>query len=192
MNAIYLGLLWLVYYFIHSALATNSIKLFFKSKIPAVYPYYRLMYSVFAVINFALLLLLHIITPSRHLFSPRPYFILPAAVFIALGVWVTMMAVKGYGYDFFYKDKQAERSERKLNTSGMNAIVRHPLYFGLILMLAGVFVIAPNWKNVIFILVTIIYSVIGALIEEQKLIEMYGDEYLKYKKKVKMLIPYLI
>ncbi len=191
MNGIYLGLLWTIYYFLHSALATHSIKDFFKQNVPAIYPHYRFLYTAFAIVNFILLLLLHLITPSELLYNSPHYILIPAAVLFGAGVWVTVISVKGYGLDFFYKDKQAEPENRRLNTTGMNAIVRHPLYFGLILMLAGVFLVAPSWKNLIFIIVTFVYSIIGALIEERKLIDMYGDKYLIYKKRVKMLIPYL-
>ncbi len=191
MNYVYLGFLWVGYYLVHSLLATNRLKKFIEIRLPSIFPYYRVLYSAFATLSFLLLLLFQLRVPSEYLFIPPIYFWLPAFLLIGLGLLVTILSVKGYGMDFFFREKQLPAQEHKLLTSGTNAFVRHPLYFGLILILIGLMLYAPNWKNLIFTIVSTCYAFVGAKIEERKLIVLYGDAYRAYIKNVRMLIPYL-
>ena len=56
-------------------------------------------------------------------------------------------------------------------------------------MLAGYFLWFPSVKNLIFVLVSIFYLVVGSLLEEVKLTNQFGEDYRNYRRKVKMLIP---
>ena len=83
-------------------------------------------------------------------------------------------------------------SGHNLKTDGLYKIVRHPTYFGLILIISGLSLLLNNVLSIFIILIPsfcVIYYRIA--VEEKALIQEFGDEYLLYKKKVKMIIPFL-
>lgn len=85
------------------------------------------------------------------------------------------------------------RSNRKdvLVTSGIYAHIRHPLYLAVILLLSGLALIYPFFKVIMFAVSFCCYVLIGAYLEERKLILKYGKEYHEYRKKAGFMVPKL-
>lgn len=189
-NAIYIGVFWMLYYTIHSTLASQWAKKFFSQSMPSLYRWYRLFFSVFSAVNFFLLAWFHLITPSKPAFISTLVAKIIGVFISILALVVFVLAFRQYDLKVWYSDQS--KQEYQLLTSGINKLVRHPLYFSAILGLIAMVLIFPLWKNVIFAIISLIYIVIGALLEEQKLIQTFGDEYRKYRMKTKMLIPFLI
>lgn len=190
MNALILGIFWIIYYAMHSALATTWVKRFFARQAPAIYNSYRVLYSLFSIVNFVLLLWFHTITPSGNIFLSSLSVQIAGFVIAAGALTVFSFALTNYRFQFWL-DQPENDDKKPLVTNGINRIVRHPLYFGVILLLIAIVLILPKWKNLIFAVVTVIYIIIGALLEERKLIAIYGNAYITYRKEVKMLIPFL-
>jgi protein-S-isoprenylcysteine O-methyltransferase Ste14 len=73
--------------------------------------------------------------------------------------------------------------------TGVYGIVRHPLY------LAGIIVFTFNPHVTINSLTTAVladlYFLFGMVIEERRLVEIFGDEYRKYRERVPRMIPRL-
>ncbi len=80
----------------------------------------------------------------------------------------------------------------ELITSGPFAYVRNPLYIGNMFMYSGAAVIANVWLPYLLFVVWLFFGIQYYLIvklEEEKLGEIFGEEYHEYKRQVPRFIP---
>ena len=84
------------------------------------------------------------------------------------------------------------KEDHKLITSGIYKYIRHPIYGGGIIGIIGFY--CAFQSLVVLIIMSVVYFVIfrhRLLFEEELLIEEFGDQYKEYRKKTKLLIPFL-
>ena len=74
---------------------------------------------------------------------------------------------------------------------GLYKHVRHPLYVGEILRTFWVQLILSSLIGFVFSIIAICLLLIRIQIEEEMLIEKFGEEYEEYKKNTKKLIPFI-
>ena len=83
--------------------------------------------------------------------------------------------------------REEEPKEVQFSTPGLYKYVRHPLYFGTLLL----FWISPamTHDHLFFAEVMTAYILVGAWFEERDLVRQYGDQYIEYQSRTPMLLP---
>ncbi|MCL4529705.1 MAG: isoprenylcysteine carboxylmethyltransferase family protein [Chloroflexi bacterium] len=81
-------------------------------------------------------------------------------------------------------------ADHQLITTGPFALMRHPMYFGLILAAFGSLLIYVTWTT-LFFAVFAPFIVVRARNEEQALAEEFGERWREYSKRVPAFLPRL-
>ncbi|WP_207513457.1 methyltransferase family protein [Longitalea luteola] len=187
-----LVLLWLLFGILHSGLAANGWKRLMQRWLGAGFKYYHFAYSVFAALTLTGILVFQYSIHSSLLFTApvwaQLFFCLPALA----GLLIMLVVIKKYffslsGISVFYK----EQPPMVLEQGGLHRYVRHPLYFGTLLFIWSLFLLFPYLNNGLSCFVISLYTVVGARLEEKKLVAQFGEQYRRYKQNVPMLIPRL-
>lgn len=182
----------LAYGALHSWLASLGLKArLAKQAGPAVDRIYRLVYNLVAVLTLLPVLLLPVILVDRDLYRiPLPWLVLSVAGQL-LAVLVLLAGLRQTGILNFIGVCQLIRCEDErqptLVVTGLYRSVRHPLYTAGLLFIWLMPVM--TWNLLALNIGITIYIVLGALLEERKLLVEYGPEYAKYRQQTPMLIP---
>lgn len=186
-------LFWLVYFVVHSALASFRLKRWFARRFPEGTPFYR------AGFNFvSLVLLLPILWQmQRH---PGPLWWAWHGWAAWLGNGLALAAIGGFIVSLRHYDGQEFlglaqlRAAREMTIDGseqfrispFHRVVRHPWYsFSLVIIWTR----DMNEAMVVSAVLLTLYFVIGSRLEEKKLIACHGDVYRRYARLVPGLIP---
>jgi protein-S-isoprenylcysteine O-methyltransferase Ste14 len=122
----------------------------------------------------------------RGFFTASPLLALPGFLLTAAGVTLAIAARLSLGSEWV-----ASATSSQLVTNGPYALVRHPLYGGLLLAMLG----SALGQSVLWVLPLLMYwrgFVSSAQREEQLLLEQYSDRYRDYMRRTKMFVPFVI
>ena len=78
----------------------------------------------------------------------------------------------------------------ELVTSGPYKYVRHPIYSGVMLAMLGSALAGDAVWFIVFVLISL-YFIYSARMEETNMLWVFPEQYAAYKKKTKMLIPFI-
>jgi protein-S-isoprenylcysteine O-methyltransferase Ste14 len=113
-----------------------------------------------------------------------------------LGVWVSVLAVGGLdplelaGIRQSSGDSRRSSDDQRLTTHGPYRLVRHPLYLGWILIVFGAAHMTGD--RLAFAVLTTGYLLVAIPWEERSLVRSWGDQYLRYQRRVRWrVIPFI-
>ena len=181
------ALLLTAFAFHHSAFARESIKRRLASLVPV-----RLLRSVYVWTASALLILVDVLwqpvggTLYRVDGWPRWVFVLVQLC----GVVLIAQSVRAISALELAGIRNPKGTDEELKTDGVYGIVRHPLYFGWVLILFGTAHLTGD--RLTFAILTTTYLVIAMPWEERSLERAFGESYRRYMGRVRWrILPYV-
>ena len=183
---IILAILWILYCFLHSLMASSVFKNIAKKWMTNSYKQFRLLYNLFAAIGFIGIVFYQATMRSSLLFNPGLLLRSLAILIAACGLTIMAICVVKY-----FKGLSGLQKETRgmLLIKGIHQWVRHPLYLGTFLFIWGGFIAYPLLSVFLSNTIITVYTLIGIRFEEKKLVAEFGDAYKAYQRKVPMIIP---
>ncbi|WP_126652956.1 methyltransferase family protein [Chryseobacterium aureum] len=111
-------------------------------------------------------------------------------LFILIGIIVRYIIIRSLG-KYFTVDVTI-RQDHKIKKEGFYKYLRHPSYAFSLLTSLGLGLYLNNWLSLIFAFVPPFLAFAYRIkVEEQALVEQFGEEYIEYRKTTKKLIPFI-
>lgn len=106
------------------------------------------------------------------------------------GVILAFVAQKQLGSEWIHAHAYKKQKGEKIVTGSVYALVRHPLYTGIVVSYIGAELLAGSWLfvSLCFFFVPFYFQ---ARKEEKFLLKRFGLVYQKYMNQTKMFIPYI-
>jgi protein-S-isoprenylcysteine O-methyltransferase Ste14 len=182
---------WIAFGYLHSLLASTRIKQQMTQWLGRRGAYYRLIFNGVALLTLMGVLFLHRQAPIDYVWPPHWVGRFLGSLYALVGIVICGLALSSYDLAEFigWPVRHSLTATPVLKQSGLLSYVRHPLYLGTILILAGLYMRQPIWSNCLCLLMGALYIRVGIYFEEAKLIGVFGDTYRNYRRQVPMLMP---
>ncbi|MBK7632496.1 MAG: isoprenylcysteine carboxylmethyltransferase family protein [Ignavibacteriales bacterium] len=191
-------LLFALYGFIHSILASNRVKLFIKKIFGKLIAFYRLLFNVLGVVGLYLIWDLAPHPPLQIYKLPPPYdylVLIPQLIsligmfwcfkYVCFKEFIGLNQVDRYLKNV-YSDNELDENYT-MRIAGPYKYSRHPIYFFSIIFL--LFRAEMDLFYLTMFISFTAYFYIGSYYEEKKMVSLFGEEYTDYQKKVPKIFP---
>jgi protein-S-isoprenylcysteine O-methyltransferase Ste14 len=189
--AILLGA-WLVYFALHSALASIRVKTWMATRNPSLMPGYRLGFNTIAVLGLLPILWLLYSYPGPVVWSwsgTSAYIANGLALAGVAGFFSTLRDYDGgefLGVRQWRNQTRSVEDQECFHLTSAHRFVRHPWYFFSLVIL---WTRDMSEAMLLSALVMTAYFIVGSKLEERKLIAYHGERYRRYMGKVAGLVP---
>lgn len=187
--------LWIIWCVVHSLMIAPVVTNRLKDKFGDRFRFYRLFFNAVALATFCPLALYSLQMEEKPVFVWDGTLVVIQYGLLSLSVFLFFAGARHYSLSSFLglvqvRERESIRtvSQRPaFATSGILGVIRHPWYAGGLLFIwardLGLTALIVNF-------VISLYLVIGAFLEERKLLEEFGDDYRLYQVGVSMLFPW--
>lgn len=125
-----------------------------------------------------------IIPLSDAIEAPVVIFIIVAGMVLR---WVSILTLGR-----FFTANVSIADNHRLVTKGIYHYLRHPSYTGVLISFAGIAITFRNWLSFIACFIPVLLVLLYRIrVEEQVLLNHFGNIYMEYKKHTKCLLPYI-
>ncbi|MCB9134075.1 MAG: isoprenylcysteine carboxylmethyltransferase family protein [Anaerolineales bacterium] len=144
---------------------------------------------MFLAVVSLLALLIYCALDRRFGWSPVPVYIsVIGNMLVALGLYLNLLVFKE---NSFGGSTVQTFEEQKVISTGPYALVRHPMYAGVFVMVAGVPLALGSWMGLAVLLV-VLPGLVWRILDEEKLLKKDLPGYVDYTQKVRYrLLPYV-
>jgi methanethiol S-methyltransferase len=192
LNHLLLAVVWILYCVLHSVLASIPVKKWVQQKTEKGSRYYRLFYTLFAFLSLVAVFYFQLTIDSMYLFEQKVVSTLFGGIIALAGLGLMLVCIKKYFISLSgLKSLYQEAPSSELMIAGVHRYMRHPLYTGTFLFIWGLWLFYPSLSLLIADIVITAYTVYAIRLEEEKLVQEFGDKYREYQRTVPKLIPRL-
>jgi len=124
----------------------------------------------------------------ERVFPWSPWGFWAAALITALGLLFTVWARIHLGRN--WSGTVTIKREHELIASGPYALVRHPIYTGLIVAIIGSAMAQGEWRGVLAVFIAWAALWRKLRLEERWMVERFGEQYTTYRRRVPALVPF--
>lgn len=125
---------------------------------------------------------------NDRLFPWAPWEFWVATLITAAGLLFTVWARVHLGRN--WSGAVTIKQDHELIASGPYALVRHPIYTGLLVALIGSAMARGEWRGVLAIVVAYAALWRKLRLEERWMVERFGEQYEAYRRRVPALVPF--
>jgi protein-S-isoprenylcysteine O-methyltransferase Ste14 len=154
-------------------------------------PLYRVFRLLLLVITFTLLFAEWTAVGflGRHFFSQTQLLAYIGFASALAGMAIAVWARMSLGH--YWSDKIVLKVDHQLVRSGPYARMRHPIYSGVLLGVAGSALVVDEWRGVLAFLLLLTNYLIKAKREDKVLAEAFAEDFEEHKKCAGFLLPRL-
>jgi len=175
-------------------LITPAVTRFVQKNLRKAYRYYRIIYNFIALVSLVPVLIYSFSIKGWPVFYWEGPFRIIQGILVFSALLLFIGGARQYDLASFIGIRQIREDsicstlndDCRLNTAGILGIVRHPWYSG------GILIVWARNLDISAILTSLVisgYFLIGAYLEERKLLSEFGEEYFEYQQHVSMLFP---
>jgi methanethiol S-methyltransferase len=179
---------------VHSAMISTGVTEYLQMQLGRVFRFYRLFFNIVAALTLLPVVLYAQSVRTEPLLDWSGYMRPFQVLLLGTAALLFFLGARRYDAAQFLGLKQVrgEQSGRgisgsgELDISGILGVMRHPWYC------AGILLVWARPLDISAILVNAVltsYLIIGAFLEEQKLLRAFGEQYRTYQSRVSMLFP---
>ena len=191
---IILALLVIGWCILHSALISITVTEYLERCLGKHYRFYRLFFNLFAILSLSVVIFYQWSIRTTPVFDWSGYLRVIQVMLVLLGLLLFVLGARKYDARRFLGLTQmregvstgAMTQSGELDTSGISSVVRHPWYLALLLL---IWARPLDPSAIVLNVVFSTYIVIGARLEERKLVQEFGEVYRDYQERVSMLLP---